>query len=88
MPFCAEATLEVYDFFAAKGCKISPDSPRDKWLVTLGIHKPWLTAEKWLAVQAKFGQNKFDKTMKYDVPLLKGILRCSCGSIMCPGNEK
>ena len=115
MPFCVEATPEVYDFFAAKGCKMSPDSPRDKWdgsvgvmvygrstnknhkhqfqppekwLVTLGIHKPWLTAEKWLAVQAKFGQNKFDKTMKYDVPLLKGVLRCSCGSIMCVSRKR
>ena len=26
--------------------------------------------------------------MKYDVPLLKGVLRCSCGSIMCVARKK
>lgn len=39
-------------------------------------------------MQARFAQNKFDKTMKYDVPLLKGVLRCSCGSIMCVARKK
>lgn len=115
MPFCVEATPEIYDFFAAKGCKMSPDSPREswdgtmgvmvygrstnknhkhqlqppeKWLVCLGVHKPWMPAEKWLAVQSRFSENKFDKTMKYDIPLLKGVLRCSCGSIMSVSRKK
>lgn len=63
-------------------------NPPDKWIVSLGIHKPFMPAEKWLAVQERFAQNKFDRTMKYDVPLLKGILRCSCGSIMCCSRKK
>lgn len=62
--------------------------PPDQWLVCLGIHKPFLSADKWLAVQARFSSNKFDKTMKYDPPLLKGVLRCSCGSIMSVSRKK
>lgn len=62
--------------------------PPDKWLVCLGVHKPFLSANKWLAVQARFSANKFDKTMKYDPPLLKGVLRCSCGSIMPVSRKK
>lgn len=115
MPYCVEATPEVYDFYSEKGCIMDPDSPREKWdgtrgvmiygrtteknkkhqlnppskwLVCLGYHKPFMPSEKWLSVQKKFSQNKFDKTMKYDVPLLKGILRCSCGSIMCVSRKK
>ena len=114
-PFCVEATPEVYDFFAEKGCQMDPDSPREKWngsvgvmvygrtteknkkhqkqppekwLVCLGVHKPFMSAEKWLAVQTHFAKNKFDKTMKYDIPLLKGILRCSCGSAMLCSRKK
>ena len=115
MPYCVAATPEVYDFYAAKGCIMDPESPREswdgtrgvmiygrsteknkkhelqppeKWLVCLGAHEPFMPAEKWLAVQARFARNKFDKTMKYDVPLLKGVLRCSCGSIMCVSRKK
>lgn len=62
--------------------------PPDKWLVCLGLHKPFISAEKWLAVQARFAANKFEKTKKYDIPLLKGALRCSCGSIMNVSRKK
>lgn len=109
MPFCVEATPEVYDYYASKGCIMDPDSPRnkwdgshgvliygrtteknkkhqlnptEKWIVCLGLHQPFMPAEKWLSVQSRMSKNKFDKTMKYDVPLLKGVLRCRCGSIM------
>ena len=63
-------------------------NPPEKWLVCLGLHKPFISAEKWLAVQSKFNQNTFNKTMKYDVPLLKGVLHCRCGSIMCVSRKK
>lgn len=63
-------------------------NPPEKWVVCLGLHKPFIPAEKWLAVQAKLRQNTFDKTMKYDVPLLKGVLRCRCGSIMSVSRKK
>ena len=115
MPYCVEATSEIYDFFAQKGCIMDSDSPREKWdgshgvmiygrtteknkkhqlnppskwIVTLGYHKPFMSSKKWLSIQNRLSQNKFDKTMKYDVPLLKGILRCSCGSIMCVSRKK
>ncbi len=115
MPYCVEATPEVYDYFATKGCQIDPDSPREKWdgsvgvmvygrstefnkkhqlqppekwLVCLGIHKPFMPAAKWLAVQERFARNKFEKTPKYDIPLLKGVLRCSCGSAMLVSRKK
>lgn len=115
MPYCVEATPEIYDYYAAKGCNMDLDSPREKWtgefgvmiygrttevngkhqlappekwLICLGKHKPFMSAEKFLKVQQRLSQNKFDKTMKYDVPLLKGSLRCSCGSIMCVSRKK
>ena len=115
MPYCVEATPDVYDFFDGKGCIMDSESPREKWdgshgvmvygrsternkkhqlqppekwLVCLGLHAPFMPAEKWLAVQARFSQNKFNKTMKYDIPLLKGVLRCSCGSIMQVSRKK
>lgn len=115
MPYCVEATAEIYDFYSAKGCIMDTDSPREKWdgtvgvmiygrtteknkkhqlqppenwRVCLGLHKPFIAAEKWLAVQNQFSRNTFDKTMKYDVPLLKGVLRCKCGSLMQVSRKK
>lgn len=115
MPYCVEAVPEIYDYYAAKGCYMDPDSPKEKWngefgvmvygrttetngkhqltppekwIVCIGKHKPFLSADKFLRVQQRLSQNKFDKTMKYDVPLLKGALRCSCGSIMCVSRKK
>lgn len=60
----------------------------DKWLVCLGMHEPFINAEQWLEVQDRFAKNKFDKTMKYDVPLLKGVLRCSCKTLMGVSRKK
>lgn len=115
MPYCVEATAEVYDYFSAKGCQMEADSPRekwdgthgvmvygrtdqknkriirqtpDKWIVCLGHHKPFIPADRWLAVQERFQQNTFNKTMKYDVPLLKGVVRCKCGCLMSVARKK
>ena len=63
--------------------------PCDKWIVCIGLHKPFIPAAKWLAAQERFRQNTFDKTMKYDVPLLKGALRCAhCGRKMAVSRKK
>ena len=35
MPFCVEATPEVYDYYAAKGCIMA--SPREMWDGTVGV---------------------------------------------------
>lgn len=48
-----------------------------------------MPAEKWLAVQKRFERNTFDKTMKYDIPLLKGSLRCAkCNALMQVSRKK
>lgn len=115
MPYCVEASPEVFDYFSSKGCQMDPGSPRekwdgtygvmvygrtdqktkksirqtpDKWIVCIGHHKPFITADKWLAVQARFKQNTFNKTMKYNIPLLKGIVRCKCGRLMTVARKK
>lgn len=115
MPYCVEATKEIYDFYAEKGCIMDKDSPREnwdgsvgvmiygrtteknkkhqnqpveKWLVCLGIHKPFMPADKWLSVQERFTQNKFIKDAKWPVPLLKGVLRCKCGNLMQVSRKK
>lgn len=63
--------------------------PPEKWIVCLGYHKPFISAEKWLAVQERFKQNTFDKTMKYSIPLLKGVVRCGrCGCLMGVARKK
>lgn len=59
----------------------------EKWTVCVGRHKPFLSTDLWLKTQEQFGKNKIDRTVKYDVPLLKGILRCKCGR-MCGMSRK
>lgn len=116
MPYCVEATPEVYDYYEALGCKMDKDSPRDKWdgscgvmiygrstekhkkhqlqpkeewIVCLGLHKPFISADDWLEVQQRFARNKFEKQKKYDIPLLKGTLRCAkCGCLMQVSRKK
>lgn len=62
---------------------------KDKWVVCLGHHRPFMPADKWLAVQERFKQNTFSKTAKYDPPLLKGVLRCAkCGCLMAASRKK
>ena len=116
MPYCVEATPEVYDYYKSLGCKMDSGSPRDKWdgscgvmiygrsteknkkhqvqpktewIVCLGLHKPFIDADMWLEVQRRFARNKFDKKKKYDIPLLKGALRCAkCGCLMQVSRKK
>lgn len=62
--------------------------PPEKWVVCVGLHKPFLSADKWLAAQSRLSGNKFDKNAKYDIPLLKGVLRCKCGVLMAVSRKK
>lgn len=57
-------------------------NPPDKWLVSVGLHTPIITSDKWLSIQKCFGNNTFCKTRKYKVGFLNDILRCSCGYYM------
>lgn len=116
MPYYAQATAEVYDYFSALGCQMdsspreawdgthgimlygrtkstSPNrgavQPHSNWVVCIGKHEPFISAEKWLAAQELLHKNIFDKTLKYNVPLLKGVLRCAkCGCRMQIGRKK
>ncbi len=65
-----------------------PLKDKSDWIVCLGLHKGFIPADRWLAVQERFKQNTFDKTMRYDVPLLKGVLRCKCGGRMSVARKK
>lgn len=114
-PYCAEATTEMYDYFAGIGCQMDSNSPREKWdgthgvmvygrtcqknknqrkqppekwIVCAGYHKPFIPARQWLAVQECFKKNTFNKATKYDVPLLKGVVRCKCGCLMAVSRKK
>ena len=60
----------------------------ERWIVAIGHHEPILDATKWLEVQSRFKRNKFQKDAKYDIPLLKGIIRCSCGTLMSVSRKK
>lgn len=55
------------------------NNPPDKWIISLGHHKPFLSAEKWLAVQEHFAANRIEKTMKHPTPFTKGLVYCRCG---------
>lgn len=54
----------------------------DKWIVGIGLHKPIVSADKWLKVQNQFGLNVIDKTRKHEIGILKGMLKCKCGYTM------
>lgn len=63
--------------------------PKSEWVVCVGAHEPFLSEEKWLAAQEQFRQNTFEKKQKYDLPLLKGTLRCAkCGGLMQVSRKK
>ncbi len=57
-------------------------NPPEKWIISVGLHKPLWTSEKYIAIQSRFGINKFDKSRKHKIGILKGIVKCSCGWTM------
>ena len=54
----------------------------DKWIISVGMHKPLWSSEKYIKIQSRFGHNKINKKRKHEIGLLKGVLRCSCGWLM------
>lgn len=67
-----------------KAVKCKPE----EWVVCIGVHKPILPAETWLAAQKKFTHREGYYKAKYEPSLLKGVLRCSCGWAMKTGRKK
>ncbi len=64
------------------GKKIHTINPPEKWIISVGLHKPLWSSEKYIAIQSRFGINKINKSRKHKVGILKGIVRCSCGYSM------
>ena len=56
MPYCVEATPEVYDFYAAKGCIMDPGSPREMWDGSVGVIIYGRSTEKNKAPGAATGE--------------------------------
>lgn len=52
------------------------------WSIAVGIHEPVLPAAEWISAQKRLGINKQVRTAKHEAGILKGVLRCSCGSRM------
>lgn len=63
-------------------------APPENWRVSIGYHQPYMKAERYFAIMAQFGHNTFSKKAKYDLPLLKGALRCKCGRSMSMSRKK
>lgn len=52
------------------------------WHINVGIHDWVIPSDQWQAAQKRLGQNKHIRSNKYKVGILKGVLRCKCGSKM------
>ena len=52
----------------------------DSYSIAIGMHKPVIPAKTWIACQERFGENKMYRSNKYEVGILKGVLRCKCGA--------
>lgn len=61
---------------------------KSDWIVSVGLHPPIISAADFLAVQDRLKKNNFDKVSKYAPSLLKGIVRCRCGSKMRLNRKK
>lgn len=57
-------------------------NPPEKWIISVGLHEPLWSSEKYIAIQKRFGNNKFDRTRKHKIGILKGVVKCKCGYSM------
>lgn len=75
----------IYGRYSNTGRKTSAPArknPPERWTVCVGYHKPFIDADIWLKAQELLCVNKFTYQTKYPPRLLKGIVRCTCGSIL------
>lgn len=70
------------------GKKRHTPAPPSDWRVSIGRHEPTMSADVWLAVQARFGAHQIVRTPKYEPALLRGVLRCSCGRLFSMARRK
>lgn len=57
-------------------------NPPEKWIISVGHHKPIIDGQTFIAIQERFGKNVISKTRKHKIGILRGILRCTCGRQM------
>lgn len=77
--FTGEYGIMAYNRTTGGKKKKHSSNPPEKWIISVGLHRPLMTSDKWLSIQERFGNNKIDKTRKHKIGILKGVLRCSCG---------
>ncbi len=64
------------------GSVSQPRQEMSSWTIAIGVHDPVIPAQEWIAAQKRLGINKQIRTSKHEAGLLKGVLKCSCGSRM------
>ena len=57
-------------------------NPPEKWIISVGMHTPLWSSDKYIQIQKRFGNNKIDRTRKHKIGILKGIVKCKCGYTM------
>ena len=77
--FTGEYGVLIYGRTSGGKKKVHTMNAPDKWMVSVGLHKPIISDKKWLSVQDRFGKNVIDKTRKHEIGILKGIVKCKCG---------
>ena len=80
--FTGEYGIMAYRRTSGGGKEKHVSRTPENWIISVGLHQPLMSSEKWLSVQARFGHNVIDKTRKHKIGILKGVLRCSCGYAM------
>ena len=51
----------------------------DSFTISIGIHEPVLSGADWVSIQRRLAENKSTRYAKYEIGILKGVLRCKCG---------
>ncbi len=74
--------LVVYGRTIGGKKKVHKQNTPDKWIISVGLHSPIMSDDKWLSVQYRFGKNVIDKARKHEIGILKGIVKCKCGYTM------
>ena len=80
--FTGEYAIMAYNRTSGGKKKKHVINPPEKWIISVGLHRPLISSDKWLSIQERFGNNIIDKTRKHKIGILKGVLRCSCGYTM------
>lgn len=65
--------------------------PHENWIISVGYHEPVFSSKDFITLQDCFKRNVIFKNRKYDVGLLRSIIKCKCGmhmQVIYRGNKK